>query len=146
MIIASDGIEIEDNVEYDEEANVSQNDITEIKKALQKHFIFSQLNSQEIDCFIKEMKPCVANRNSYIFKQGDKSGAYYIILEGVCQVEINGEKKRTLTYGDSFGDLGIVYNAPRSASVLALTDCDFVLISRQIFKKVMDDINQNNDK
>ena len=35
----------------------------------------------------------------------------------------NGEKKRTLTYGDSFGDLGIVYNAPRSASVLALTDC-----------------------
>ena len=92
------------------------------------------------------MKPCVANRNSYIFKQGDKSGAYYIILEGVCQVEINGEKKRTLTYGDSFGDLGIVYNAPRSASVLALTDCDFVLISRQIFKKVMDDINQNNDK
>ena len=83
------------------------------------------------------MKPCEAHRNSYIFKQGDKSGAYYIILEGVCQVEINGEKKRTLTYGDSFGDLGIVYNAPRSASVLALTDCELVLISRQIFKKVI---------
>ena len=92
------------------------------------------------------MKPCFAHRNNYIFKQGDKSGAYYIILEGVCQVEINGEKKRTLAYGDSFGDLGIVYNAPRSASVLALTDCELVLISRQIFKKVMDDINQNNDK
>ncbi len=92
------------------------------------------------------MKPCCANRNNYIFKQGDKSGAYYIILQGVCQVEINGEKKRTLTYGDSFGDLGIVYNAPRSASVLAVTDCELVEISRKIFKKVMDDINQLHDK
>ena len=92
------------------------------------------------------MKPCLAHRNSYIFKQGDKSGAYYIILEGVCQIEINGEKKRTLTYGDSFGDLGIVYNAPRSASVLALTECELVLISRQIFKKVMNDINHQHDK
>lgn len=92
------------------------------------------------------MKPCTANRNSYIFKQGDKSGAYYIILEGVCQVEINGEKKRTLTYGDSFGDLGIVYNAPRSASVQAVTDCELVLITRSTFKKVMDDLNQLHDK
>lgn len=32
------------------------------------------------------MKPCCAQRNNYVFKQGDKSGAYYIILEGVCQV------------------------------------------------------------
>lgn len=75
-----------DNVEYDEEATITPNDISQIKKALGKHFIFSQLNSQQIDCFIKEMKFCLASRNNYVFKQGDKSGAYYIILEGVCQV------------------------------------------------------------
>lgn len=88
------------------------------------------------------MKSCIAHRNTYIFRQGDKSGAYYIILEGVCQVEINGEKKRTLAYGDSFGDLGIIYNAPRSASVFAVTDCELAIIDRTTFKKVMDDINQ----
>lgn len=92
------------------------------------------------------MKSCIAHRNTYIFKQGDKSGAYYIILEGVCQVEINGEKKRTLAYGDSFGDLGIIYNAPRSASAFAVTDCDLAIIDRAMFKKVMDDINQIYEK
>jgi CRP-like cAMP-binding protein len=61
-------------------------DIAEIRKALKKHFIFSQLAEKEIDCFIKEMKPCATQRNNYIFRQGDKSGSYYIILEGVCQV------------------------------------------------------------
>ena len=123
MILQNEEVELMDNVEYDLEAGINANDVTEVKKALHKHFIFSQLSDQEIDCFINEMRPCSASRNSYIFRQGDKSGAYYIILEGVCQVEINGERKRTLTYGDSFGDLGIIYNAPRSASVLAVTDC-----------------------
>jgi cGMP-dependent protein kinase len=72
------------------------------------------------------MKPCVAHINTYVFRQGDRSGSYYIILEGLCQIEINNQKKKTLTYGDSFGDLAIVYSAPRSASVLALTDCELV--------------------
>lgn len=90
VIFSNEADEFQDNVEYDDEAVLSQNDISEIKKALNKHFIFSQCSPQEIDCFFKEMKACTSNRNSYIFKQGDKSGAYYIILEGVCQVEING--------------------------------------------------------
>lgn len=140
------GVELQDNVEYSSGTTISQADIGEIKKALKKHFIFSQLSEQEIAIFMKEMKPCQALRNNYVFRQGDKSGSYYIILEGVCQVEINGEKRKTLTYGDSFGDLGIIYNAPRSASVLALTDCELVEINRGIFKKVMDDINQLHEK
>ena len=92
------------------------------------------------------MRPCSAAKKTYIFKQGDKSGSYHIILEGVCQVEINNQIKRTLTVGDSFGDLGIVYNAPRSASILALTDCELVEINRAIFKKVMEDINHVQEK
>jgi cGMP-dependent protein kinase 1 len=62
-------------------------------------------------------------------------------LDGTCQIIINNEKKRTLTFGDSFGDLGIVYSAPRSASVLTLTDCYFVEMNRKVFRKVMEDIN-----
>ena len=46
-----------------------------------------------------------------------------------------------MTFGDSFGDLGIVYSAPRSASVLTLSKCYFVEMNRKVFKKVMEDIN-----
>lgn len=137
---------MQDNVEYSGCGVIDEADMAEIRKALKKHFIFSQLNEREIEFFTKEMKPCSALRNNYIFKQGDKSGSYYILLEGACQVEINGEKKRTLNYGDSFGDLGIIYNAPRSASVFALTDCELVEINRNVFKQVMDDINQQHEK
>lgn len=95
-----------------------------------------------MECFTREVRPCFAAANTYIFKQGDRSGSFYIILEGLCQIEVDDDAKRTLTYGDSFGDLGMVYSAPRSASVLALTACELVEINRQTFKKVMQDINQ----
>ncbi len=44
---------MQDNVNYDEETEITVNDVIQIKKALKKHFIFSQLNEVEIDCFIK---------------------------------------------------------------------------------------------
>jgi hypothetical protein len=46
-------VEMQDNVEYSEDATIGITDIGEIKKALKKHFIFSQLSEKEIDYFIK---------------------------------------------------------------------------------------------
>ena len=80
----------------------------------------NQLSNEEIEYLLQKMQYCTAAKNTYIFKQGDPSFSYYIILSGKCRVEINGKPKRTLTFGDSFGDLGIVYNAPRSASIYVL--------------------------
>lgn len=91
---------------------------------------------QEIDFVIKNMRPCTAAKDTYIFKQGDVAGSYYIILEGSCAVEINNKERRRLEFGDSFGDLGIIYQAPRSASIKALEDCHLVEIGRTAFKKV----------
>ena len=62
----------------------------------------------------------MAESGGYIFRQGDRASAYYVILEGSGMIEINGREIRRLSYGDAFGDLGIIYQAPRSASVRAL--------------------------
>ena len=53
-------------------------------------------------------------------------------------MEINGQAKRKLGFGDSFGDLGIIYKAPRSASVKAVQECQLVEMGRKAFKKVTD--------
>lgn len=64
------------------------------------------------------MRFCTAEENTYIFKKGDPSFSYYIILNGLCQVNLDHRKVKFLRKGDAFGELGIIYNAPRSASVL----------------------------
>lgn len=63
------------------------------------------------------MRYCKSTAESYIFKQGNPSWSYYVILKGECLVEINEERKKVLVSGQTFGDLGIIYYAPRSASI-----------------------------
>ena len=46
-----------------------------------------------------------------------------MIESGKLDVIINEEIKNTLNAGESFGDLALMYNAPRSASIQAKEDC-----------------------
>ena len=87
------------------------------------------------------MNPCTAFKNTYIFSQGDPSGSYYIILSGSCRVEINSKYIKVLSCGDAFGDYGIVYNAPRSASIKALTDCNLVQLGKDGFNRAIEEIH-----
>ena len=48
--------------------------------------------------------------------------------------------KKTLKNGDSFGELALLYGAPRSASVKANGDCAFWAIDRNTFRKAVEEI------
>lgn len=62
------------------------------------------------------MKYCVALEDTYIFKKGEESFSFYVILEGVCVVEVNNFTCE-LRQKQCFGDLGLLHNSPRSASI-----------------------------
>lgn len=65
---------------------------------------------------------CKLKKNEqYICRQGDEASCFFIIADGECIVEIDGKARRTLTSGDGFGELALLYNAPRSASIKADT-------------------------
>ena len=49
-------------------------------ETLKKHFILSQLSTTELQYVVNKLKFCTSEPESYIFKQGDKSFSYYIIL------------------------------------------------------------------
>lgn len=87
------------------------------------------------------MKCCKATKGDFIFKQGNPSFSYYVIIEGRCSVHIDGEVKKYLDSGTSFGDLGIIYNAPRSASIFAETDCVLAELNARTFRRILNDLN-----
>ncbi len=80
-------------------------------------------------------------KNSYIFKQNSKATCFFVIWEGKFSVEINGEEKKVLGKGSSFGELALLYNAPRSAALKAKEDCSVWGIQRNIFKSVLQEMN-----
>jgi len=72
--------------------------------------------------FLQNLELCEAKPNEYIFKKGETATMFFIIRKGTVGVELNNQEKevKQLTRGESFGELALIYTAPRSASVKSL--------------------------
>jgi signal transduction histidine kinase len=67
---------------------------------------------------------------------------FYLILEGEVEVTkvINNDQERklkTLTAGDFFGEMGLIHNAPRAATVKTITPLIALEIDRHAFDRVL---------
>jgi CRP-like cAMP-binding protein len=79
----------------------------------------------------KEGTPFAAGQ--YVFKAGDPGETMYIVTEG--EVEVVGESATLETAGPGsiVGELALIDDEPRSASVVAKTNCRLVAIDRRRF-------------
>ncbi|MEM6261860.1 MAG: cyclic nucleotide-binding domain-containing protein [Bacteroidota bacterium] len=79
--------------------------------------------------------------NDTIVWQGQPSNSLFLITNGIVGVKnISGEKEKILAYlmpGNTFGEVGILENQPRSASVVALSDVDVMVIQREDFLSIL---------
>lgn len=56
------------------------------------------------------------------------------------EVLIHDQARREMSVGEGFGELALLYNAPRSASIRALEPCGFWGIDRSSFKKAVEEM------
>nr|WP_249209299.1 ATP-binding cassette domain-containing protein [Magnetospirillum sulfuroxidans] len=77
----------------------------------------------------------------YVFHQGDPGDHFYLIARGCVQVVVptaNGEQVvNTLRDGDFFGELALLRNVPRSASIVAWADTWCLSLSCQHFLRII---------
>ena len=69
-----------------------------------------------------------------LFSEGEEGHLMFVLTTGSAEVIINNRVVETLKPGNIVGELGIVLAGPRSASVIALTDCEFVAIDEKRFQ------------
>jgi CRP-like cAMP-binding protein len=77
-----------------------------------------------------------------IVEQDAPGDAFFLLLEGSTTVERDGVVIRRLGPGDHFGELALLDPAPRSASVLALTDCRLAMLGRRMFAVILREVPQ----
>lgn len=74
---------------------------------------------------ISGLETVFAPPEEYVVKQDSESDAMYFIQQGDCTVDIINEKRevmktiKLLIEGAHFGELGLIYDCPRSASVIS---------------------------
>lgn len=68
-----------------------------------------------------------------IFKEGDHADLMYVIQSGEVEVRYNGHQIETLGEGNIFGEMSLISEEPRAATVIALTEVRLVPIDLKRF-------------
>jgi CRP-like cAMP-binding protein len=69
-----------------------------------------------------------------LFSQGEESHLMFVLKSGEADVLVNGRIVETLEHGSIVGEMGLVSPGPRSATVVARTDCEFVAVDEKRFQ------------
>lgn len=90
-----------------------------------------------------DMKRQTFKANSLIFDEGQPGDFVYIIRSGEVEIRkgyhsTNPQTVAKLGKGEIFGEVALFDDSPRMASVVAMTDVDAILMSREAFRKRVD--------
>ena len=66
-------------------------------------------------------------------REGDHGDCYYAVADGSVEVTREGVSLRTLGRGEGFGEIALLHDVTRTATVTALTDTTLVEIDREAF-------------
>jgi len=116
---------------------------TKIRDILCNSFMFSNLEPKDMDVVVLAMVERTFEAGTRIIKEGDDGQHLYVIEVGspICKKVIGGEEKvvKTCQPGDVFGELALLYNCPRAATVEAVDQCKAWELDRETFNHIVKD-------
>ncbi|XP_051510722.1 cGMP-dependent protein kinase 1 isoform X2 [Myxocyprinus asiaticus] len=115
----------------------SASETAQIVKAISKNDFLSRLDEEQISMMVELMKVLDHCPGDTIITEGTEGNSMYIVAAGELRVTQAGRDLRNLTSGDVFGELAILYNCKRTASVKAITSVKLWCIERQTYRSIM---------
>ncbi|XP_047668565.1 cGMP-dependent protein kinase 1a isoform X3 [Tachysurus fulvidraco] len=108
-----------------------------IKEAILDNDFMKNLELSQIQEIVDCMYPVEYGKDSCIIKEGDVGSLVYVMEDGKVEVTKEGLKLCTMGPGKVFGELAILYNCTRTATVKTLTNVKLWAIDRQCFQTIM---------
>jgi len=119
--VGETGTGAEVSAEWLREVPLFQNVSEEVLAGLAREFVFERLDS---------------GRN--VFEEGDKGDKFYILARGKVEVITKDDVRlAVLTDGDFFGEIALVDDVPRNATVRTLAPCSFLTLTHARFDKLL---------
>ena len=75
--------------------------------------------------------------DEYIFRQGEKGDKAYLLLDGRVAIEINDKKVAEISEMEVFGEMSLILQKPRTASIKALKPTIVLPIDKKILEELL---------
>jgi CRP-like cAMP-binding protein len=109
---------------------------------LLQRLIEADLNNDKLLQALTAAERCSYTSGTDIIQQGDEADIFYVIVEG--EVEVIKDRPDTgaqviahLKDGDYFGEIGLLYRIPRTATVRAVSDVMALALDRETFIRIV---------
>ena len=101
--------------------------------------LFAPLQPAMLETLAHRMERVSVPAGTVIVNQGEVSDRFYVIEAGEVEVTQDGTLRRTEGRGEFFGEIGLLRDVPRTATVTATIDTDLLALDRDSFLAAMED-------
>jgi small-conductance mechanosensitive channel/CRP-like cAMP-binding protein len=123
----------------------SRDALTTARISVRKQPFLQLLDTAQLEKLLGHARPLRFGRGEKVIEQGADGESMFILLNGEAHVyvQVNGANTlvATLRTGDYCGEMSLLSGAPRSATVIASTDCEMWEIGKEVFAEIL----QNNE-
>lgn len=114
-----------------------------LKAVLPKTPLFSALEERHLRRLIEKVRLVQMEPNEFLFQQGDPADALYVVASGELTVSVRSEADGSmaevsrLTEGSFFGEIALLAEQPRSASVRSSAPSELLAIDREVISELV---------
>jgi cGMP-dependent protein kinase len=99
--------------------------------------LFRDLSPAELDLLLSRLTPLALVADERIIRQGERGDRFYIVRSGRLAVSRDGTRLAELAAGDAFGEIALLLDVPRTASVTALEPTHVLALDAHDFRDLL---------
>jgi CRP-like cAMP-binding protein len=95
--------------------------------------LFKPLPAPELEGLARALVPVSFTAGSTIIREGEAGDCFFAIADGEVLVTKNGHEVARLRRGNGFGEIALIQDVPRTATVTAVTDAQLYSLDKEPF-------------
>ena len=98
---------------------------------------FAPLGAPELESLARALEPLEVAAGTTVIREGEPGDRFYVVADGDVEVTVGTALVKRLGRGDFFGEIALIRNAPRMATVTALSGCRLDVLDKDSFVTVV---------
>jgi CRP/FNR family cyclic AMP-dependent transcriptional regulator len=101
-------------------------------------WLFSTSSARDLRTIQRALEDVNVPAGRVLCEEGTIGREFFLIVDGQAEVRRNGRKIATLEAGQYFGELALLDRRPRSATVIAATEMELLVLGQRQFNGILD--------